>query len=62
MWAREHSPGSSLNFLQRVYQVAQGNQCLAHALEAPACVGRSQQYQVILEAYGPPGNPMTMQV
>ncbi|DBB11525.1 TPA: hypothetical protein ACH3X3_006927 [Trebouxia sp. C0006] len=62
MWAREHSPGSSLNFLQRVYQVAQGSQCLVHALEAPACVGRSQQYQVILEAYGPSGNPMTMQV
>ena len=62
VWAREHSPGSSLNFLQRVYQVSQGSQCLAHALEAPACVGRAQQYQVTLEAYGPPGNPMTMQV
>ncbi|KAL3151520.1 hypothetical protein ABBQ38_012518 [Trebouxia sp. C0009 RCD-2024] len=61
IWAQEHSPGSSLDFLQKVYQVAQASQCLAHALEAPACVGRAQQYQVTLEAYGPPGNPMTMQ-
>ena len=62
IWAQEHSPGSSLDFLQKVYQVAQASQCLAHALEGPACVGRAQQYQVTLEAYGPPGNPMTMQV
>ncbi|KAL3131377.1 hypothetical protein ABBQ38_007692 [Trebouxia sp. C0009 RCD-2024] len=61
IWAEQHSPGSSLDFLQKVYQVAQASQCLAHALEAPACVGRAQQYQVTLEAYGPPGNPMTMQ-
>ena len=61
-WIEEHSPGSSLKFLQKVYHIAQGSQCLAHALEAPAYVGRARQYQVTLEAYGPYGNPMTMQV
>ena len=62
MWAEEHSPGSSLQFLQKVYHIAQGSQCLAHALEAPARVGRAQQYEVILESYGPQGNPMTLRV
>ena len=62
MWAKEHGPGSSLEFLQKVYHIAQGSQCLAHALEAPTLVGRAQPYQVILESYGPQGNPMTMQV
>ncbi|KAL3146641.1 hypothetical protein ABBQ32_000871 [Trebouxia sp. C0010 RCD-2024] len=62
IWAQEHSPGSSLDFLQKVYQVAQASQCLAHALKALACVGTAQQYQVTLEAYGPPGNPMTMEI
>ncbi len=62
MWAEEHSPGSSLEFLQKVYHIAQGSQCLAHALEAPARVRRAQQYEVTLESYGPQGNPMTLQV
>ncbi|DBA96159.1 TPA: hypothetical protein ACH3X1_015641 [Trebouxia sp. C0004] len=60
-WAKEHSPGSSLEFLQKVYHIAQGSQCLAHALEGSTLVGRAQPYQVILESYGPQGNPMTMQ-
>ena len=59
-WAEVHSPGSSLEFLQNVYHVAQGSQCIAHALEAPAYVGRARQCQVTLEAYGPQGNPMTL--
>ena len=61
-WVKNNSPGSNIDVMKSVYQVAASCRHLAHAIAPPDLHLREAQYRVMLIAYGPQANPGTVQV
>ncbi|KAL3151108.1 hypothetical protein ABBQ38_012975 [Trebouxia sp. C0009 RCD-2024] len=59
-WVASHSPGSSFDFVAKVYQIASRHPNLVHTHKPPQLVLRKRDYEVTLEQYGPPANPKTL--
>ncbi len=61
-WVQSNSPGSNIMTLTNIYQVAKMCDHLADAIAPPQVYGKDSQYRVTLTCYGPPANPVTLQV
>jgi len=61
-WVKYNSPGSNIDVLRKVYEVAASCCHLAHAIVPPHVHLREAQYRVTLTGYGPQANPSTVQV
>ncbi len=59
-WVKYNSPGSNIDVLRKVYQVAASCRHLAHTIVPPH--NRKAQYRVMLTGYGPQASPSTVQV
>ncbi|KAL3142536.1 hypothetical protein ABBQ38_002858 [Trebouxia sp. C0009 RCD-2024] len=60
-WVKNNSPGSNIDVMKSVYQVAASCRHLAHAIAPPDLHLKEAQYRVTLIAYGPQANPGTIQ-